>query len=201
MTTFFKDTAETFTEKILPKAQTSTNPTQPRALRATPRNHQRLTRANTQGLIPTPLQNYITKTYKGEKRTPEGTQPTSEGVNPPKQTASETWYSHPRKRINIRQTEKRFPRQRSPRLHPIQADTSPMVVEVEHTVEALQTPIPTHTPQKPMIIEEDPAVTSPTRNNRTSLHTPRMITQEALQAVAFDIMTHRLSSFTPSKMK
>ena len=76
-----------------------------------------------------------------------------------------------------------------------------MVVEVEHTVEALQTPIPTHTPQKPMIIEEDPAVTSPTRNNRTSLHTPRMITQEALQAVAFDIMTHRLSSFTPSKMK
>ena len=77
--------------------------------------------------------------------------------------AADTWYSQPYKKRNIRQTEKQCPRRRSPHLHPIQADTSPTVVEEEHTLEAIQTPTPTKTPQKPMIIEEDPAVPAPTK--------------------------------------
>ena len=36
LTIFFKDTAETFPERKLPQSQTSTDPTQPRALCATP---------------------------------------------------------------------------------------------------------------------------------------------------------------------
>ena len=59
---FFKDTVETFPERTPPQTQTSTNSTQLRALRTTPRNHQRLTQANTPGLIPAPVKNHITKT-------------------------------------------------------------------------------------------------------------------------------------------
>ena len=91
------------------------------------------------------------------------TNPLQRVYTPPKQTTSEAWYYRPGKKINIRQTEKRCPRRHSPRLHPIQADTSPTVVEEEHTLEAIQTPTPTKTPQKPMIIEEDPAVPAPTK--------------------------------------
>ena len=49
-----------------------------------PRNHQRLKRANTQGLIPATLQNQTTKTSHGEQRTSEGAQTTLEGVHSPK---------------------------------------------------------------------------------------------------------------------
>ena len=52
-----------------------------------------------------------------------------------------------------------------------------------------------------MIIEEDPAVPSPTRNTSTSLQIPRMITKEDLQAVIFDVMTHIPSEYTPKKIK
>ena len=52
-----------------------------------------------------------------------------------------------------------------------------------------------------MIIEEEPAVPAPTINTRASFQIPRIITKEALQAVNFDVMTHRLSVFTPSNMK
>ena len=65
LTKQFNDTAETFPEGTPPQSQTSTNPTQPRALRATPRNHEQLTGSNTPGLISTPLLNLITKTYEG----------------------------------------------------------------------------------------------------------------------------------------
>ena len=116
-------------ERTMPQAQKSTNPTQLCALRATPRNHQHLTQDNTPGLIQTPLQEQVTKTSEGEQRISEDDQPTSEGLQSPKQTAAETWYSQPRKKRNIRQTDKRCPRPRSPCLHPIQADTSPTVVE------------------------------------------------------------------------
>ena len=52
-----------------------------------------------------------------------------------------------------------------------------------------------------MIIEEDPAVTAPTRNTSASFQIPIMITQEALQEVKFDVMTHRPSAFTPRNMQ
>ena len=52
-----------------------------------------------------------------------------------------------------------------------------------------------------MIIEEDPVVSEPTSNTSASLHIPRIITQEALQAFTFDVMTHRLSEFTASKIQ
>ena len=101
---YFNDTAETFPEGTPPQAQTSTNPTQPCALRATPLNHQRLTKSNTPVLIPVSLQNPITISSEGEQLTSKGSQPTSEGVHPPKQTTSETWYAQPRKKINISYT-------------------------------------------------------------------------------------------------
>ena len=78
--------------------------------------------------------------------------------------AADTWYSQPCKKRNIRQTKKQFPRRRSQHLHPIQADTSPAVVEEYLTVEELQTPTITQTPQKPMIIEEGHPVPAPTTN-------------------------------------
>ena len=114
---------------------------------------------------------------------------------------ADTWYHQPRKKRNIRQTEKQCPRRRSPHLHPIPADTSPAVVAEDHTVEELQTPTKTQTPQKPMIIEEGHPVPAPTTNTSASFHIPRMITQEVLQSVTFDGMTHRPSKFTPIKMK
>ena len=52
-----------------------------------------------------------------------------------------------------------------------------------------------------MLIEEDPDVPAPTRNTSASFQIPRMITQEALQEVTFEVMTHRLQSFTPRNMK
>ena len=52
-----------------------------------------------------------------------------------------------------------------------------------------------------MILEDNPAVPAPTRNTNVSFQIPRMITKEALQAVTFNIMTHRPSVFTPSKME
>ena len=52
-----------------------------------------------------------------------------------------------------------------------------------------------------MIIEEYPAMPAPTKNPIASFQIPRIITQEALQSVTFDVMTHILSVFTPNKMK
>ena len=76
-----------------------------------------------------------------------------------------------------------------------------MVVEEEHTVEALQKPTPTHTPHQPIIIEEEPAVPETTRNTSASFQIPIIITQEALQAVILEFMTHIPSEFTPNKMQ
>ena len=42
---------------------------------------------------------------------------------------------------------------------------------------------------------------APTINTSASFKIPIMITQEALQEVKFDIITHIPSAFTPSKMK
>ena len=78
--------------------------------------------------------------------------------------AADTWYSLLYKKRNIRQTEKQCPRRSSQHLHPIQADTSPAVVEEYLTIEELQTPTITQTPQKPMIIEEDHPVPAPPIN-------------------------------------
>ena len=80
-------------------------------------------------------------------------------------------------------------------------DKSPELVAEYHTVEPIQTPTPTHKPHQQMIIEEDPTVPAPTRNTTASLQIPIMITQEDLQAVEFDVMTHQPSAFTPSNMK
>ena len=148
-----------------------------------------------------PLQNQIKNISEGEQHTSEGDQPTSEGVHPPKQTSAETWYSQPRKKINIRHTQKRCPRRCSPHLHSIQADTSPAVVKQEHTLQALQTETTTQTPHQPMIVEEDPSMPAPTKNTSASFYIPIIITQDSLQAVTFDVMTQRPSAFTPSKMK
>ena len=52
-----------------------------------------------------------------------------------------------------------------------------------------------------MILEEYPSVPAPTRNTNASFQIPRMSTQEALQDVRYNVMTHRLSSFTPSNME
>ena len=52
-----------------------------------------------------------------------------------------------------------------------------------------------------MIIEEDHPVPAPTINTSASFQILIMITQEALQSVTFDVMTHRPSEFTPIKMK
>ena len=114
---------------------------------------------------------------------------------------ADTWYSNPCKKRNIRQTEKQCPRRRSPHLHSIQADTSPAVVDEDLTVEELQTPTITQTPKKPMIIEEGHPVPAPTTNTSASFHIPRIIIQEALQSVTFDVMTHLPSEFTPITMK
>ena len=54
---------------------------------------------------------------------------------------------------------------------------------------------------QPMIIEEEPSVPAPARNTRASFHITRMITQYALQAITFDVMTHRPSVFTPINMQ
>ena len=92
------------------------------------------------------------------------------------------------KKTNIIQTEKQCPRRRSPHLHPIQADTSPVAVEEDLTVEELYTPTPKQTHQKPMILEEGHPVPAPTINTIASLNIPRMITKEALQSVTFDVI-------------
>ena len=52
-----------------------------------------------------------------------------------------------------------------------------------------------------MTIEEDPALPTTTRNISALFQIQRMITKEALHAVAFDAMKHRPSEFTPRKMK
>ena len=52
-----------------------------------------------------------------------------------------------------------------------------------------------------MIIEEDPAVLAPKRNTSVSFQMQILITQEALQAMKFDVMTHRPSSFSLINMK
>ena len=52
-----------------------------------------------------------------------------------------------------------------------------------------------------MIIEEDPDLPTPTRNNSASFQTLQMITQETIQEVAFDVMTHQPSAFNSNKMK
>ena len=129
LTKSFNDTSEKFPEGTPPQAQTSTNPTQLCELRSKPCNHQQLTLSNKPGLILVPLQNQIKKTSEGEQLTSEGAQPTPEGVHPPKKTTTETWYAQTRKKINIRQTEKKCPRQRSSHLHPIQAYNLPEVAE------------------------------------------------------------------------
>ena len=98
-------------------------------------------------------------------------------------------------------TEKGHPIQRPPILHPIQPDNSPKVAEEDHTVEATQTTTLTHTYHKPMIIEEDPDLSTPTRNNSASFQTLQMITQETIQEVAFDVMTHHPSALTANKIK
>ena len=69
LTKQFKNIAETFPEGTLTQSQTSTNPAQLCALRATPSKHQQLIRSNTPGIIPAPLQNQIIKTYEAEHRT------------------------------------------------------------------------------------------------------------------------------------
>ena len=75
-----------------------------------------------------------------------------------------------------------------------------MMVEEDLTVEELQTPTLPRTTQKPMIIERVYPVPTTTINTSAPFHIPRMITQEALQLVTFDVMTHRPSEFTPIKM-
>ena len=52
-----------------------------------------------------------------------------------------------------------------------------------------------------MIIEEYPAVPATTIIISALLNTLRMITQEALQEVVFDVMTHQPSAFNSNKMK
>ena len=52
-----------------------------------------------------------------------------------------------------------------------------------------------------MIIEEDPVVPSLTQNTSASFQISQTIPQEALQAVAFDIMTHQTSAFSSNNMK
>ena len=59
----------------------------------------------------------------------------------------------------------------------------------------------TQTPQEPMIVGEDPDMPSPMRNSLASFQILRMITQESLQAVAFGVMAHWPSAFTPNNMK
>ena len=86
LTKKFNDTTDTLPEGTPPQDQTSTNPTQPRALRDTPRKHQRFAQSNTPGIIPAPIQSPITTTSRGEKFTSKGSQPISEGLHPPKQT-------------------------------------------------------------------------------------------------------------------
>ena len=63
LTKIFRDATEKFPEETPTQAQTSTNPMQTHALHATPRNHQRVTRSNTPGIIYSHLQNPTTKTY------------------------------------------------------------------------------------------------------------------------------------------
>ena len=132
----------------------------------------------------------MTNTSEGGQLTSEGAQPTSESVHPPKKTVAETWYAQPREKRNNRKTDKRYPIRSSPRLHSIQLDNSPEVSEEEKKLEVIQTPTQTQTPQQPMIIEEDPAVPAPTLTTSASFQIPRMISQEALQAVTFEVMTH-----------
>ena len=52
-----------------------------------------------------------------------------------------------------------------------------------------------------MVLEEDPDVPEPTINTNASLHIPMMITQESLQVVTFNLMTHRPSASTSIKME
>ena len=60
LTKIFSNTTEKFPEETLPQAQTSTNPTQPNALRDAKRNHQQVKRSNNPGIISAPLQNPMT---------------------------------------------------------------------------------------------------------------------------------------------
>ena len=52
-----------------------------------------------------------------------------------------------------------------------------------------------------MIVEEKPDVPTPMQNSLELFQILQMITQEALQSVAFGVMAHQLSTFTPNMMK
>ena len=99
------------------------------ALRTATRSHKQVTVSNNPGIIYAPVQNPMEKTSKGWQLTSKGSQPTSGGVNSTKETSAEVCYSQLLEKRNNRMTNKRHPKQRYPRLHPIKYDKSPGVEE------------------------------------------------------------------------
>jgi len=100
----FKGETEHVPVRAGPEPQTSTNPTQPKEIRTTPRVHTKRTRNNTPGILPTIDESHT------EKPTTEGVEGTVVDKSP-----SQEWYAEPRKkRTRVRKAQQQ---RKSPRLH------------------------------------------------------------------------------------
>ena len=99
----FKGETDHLPHREDPGPQTSTNPTQPEDIRNTPRAHNKRTRNNTPGILPTVQERRETIA------TSEGEEVSAEDISPAQQ-----WYAEPReKRTRVRKVSQR----KSPRLN------------------------------------------------------------------------------------
>ena len=107
----FRGTTEHLPAETAHRQQTSTNPTEPSAIRHTPRVHTRVTRSNTPGII----------TQPGPPISEGGQRPTTEGA------------SHEPAVPRDNETNNQPPR-RSARLHPHGSPTNPRIISQEEVI-------------------------------------------------------------------